>query len=333
MRDPSFWWRPAGIASSLLAPIAIPYGALARSRMAQAGSAAGIPVICIGNPTVGGAGKTPTALAVAKLLRLAGRHPFFLSRGYGGDLPGPVRVDSRIHRARKVGDEALLLARVAPTIVARDRVAGAKAARESGADVIVMDDGFQNPSLRKDLSILVVDGRRGIGNGRVFPAGPLRAPFADQLSCAQAVLVIGDSSGAEAIVSAAKSANLPLFRGRLAPDQKALAALASQKVLAFAGIGNPEKFFATLAEAQIDVQARQAFPDHYRYQPADAAALLDRAEREGLSLVTTEKDAARLVGEPGMDDLAKAASSLPVTLVVEQEKAFADLVVEAAAPN
>jgi tetraacyldisaccharide 4'-kinase len=124
---------------------------------------------------------------------------------------------------------------------------------------------------------------------------------------------------------------LPLFRGRLAPDQKALAALASQKVLAFAGIGNPEKFFATLAEAQIDVQARQAFPDHYRYQPADVAALLARAEREGLSLVTTEKDAARLVGEPGMEDLAKAASSLPVTLVVEQEKAFADLVLGAAA--
>lgn len=333
MRDPSFWWRPAGIVSALLAPIAIPYGALARSRMAQAGSAAGVPVICIGNPTIGGAGKTPTALAVAKLLRLAGRHPFFLSRGYGGDFPGPVRVDSRIHRARQVGDEALLLARVAPTIVAHDRVAGANAARVSGADVIVMDDGFQNPSLKKNLSILVIDGRRGIGNGRVFPAGPLRAPFADQLSRAQAVLVIGDLSGAETVVSAAKSKNLPLFHGRLVPDQKSLAALESLKVLAFAGIGNPEKFFATLAEAQIDVQARQPFPDHYQYQPADAAALLARAEREGLSLVTTEKDAARLIGEPGMEDLTKAAWSLPVTLVVEQERAFADLVLGAATPN
>jgi tetraacyldisaccharide 4'-kinase len=333
MRDPSFWWRPAGIASSLLAPIAIPYGALARSRMAQAGSAVGIPVICIGNPTVGGAGKTPTALAVAKMLRVASRHPFFLSRGYGGDLPGPVRVDSRIHRARKVGDEALLLARVAPTIVARDRVAGANAARLSGADVIVMDDGFQNPSLKKDLSILVIDGRRGIGNGCVFPAGPLRAPFADQLSHAQAVLVIGELSGAGAIVSAAKAKNLPIFHGRLVADQKALAALASLKVLAFAGIGNPEKFFASLDEAQIDVQARQAFPDHHRYSGDDAKALLARAEREGLTLVTTEKDMARLAGEPTMEDLLKNARSLPVTLVVEQETAFADLLLGAITPK
>ena len=313
------------MAAVLLAPFAMPYGAIARRRMLQAGSAIGVPVICIGNPTVGGAGKTPTALAVAKLLRAEGRHPFFLSRGYGGEIPGPVRVDPRIHRARHVGDEALLLARVAPTIVAHDRVAGAKAARVSGADVIVMDDGFQNPSLTKDLSILVVDGRRGIGNGWVFPAGPLRAPFADQLDRAQAVLVIGEPSGVAPIVSAAKTRGLPLFQGRLVPDRNVLAALASQKVLAFAGIGDPEKFFATLDEAHIDVPARQAFPDHHRYQPADAAALVARAEREGLIPVTTEKDMARLGGEPDMEALIKITRSLPVTLVVEQERAFADL--------
>ncbi len=333
MRDPSFWWRPAGIASALLAPIAMPYGVIARSRMAQAGDTAGVPVICVGNPTVGGAGKTPTALAVAKLLRDAGRHPFFLSRGYGGEIPGPVRVDSRIHRARQVGDEALLLARVAPTIVARDRLAGAKAARVSGTDVIVMDDGFQNPSLTKNLSILVIDGKRGVGNGRVFPAGPLRAPLTDQLSRAQAVLVIGELSGAQAIASAVKEKNLPLFQGRLVPDRNALAALSSLKVLAFAGIGDPDKFFATLDEARIDVQARQAFPDHHRYQPADAAELLARAERDGLSLVTTEKDAARLAGEPDMENLIKATRSLPVTLVVERERVFADLLLGAVAPK
>ena len=321
------------MAAALFAPLAMPYGAIARRRLMQTGSSVGVSVVCVGNPIVGGAGKTPTALAVAKLLRAAGRHPFFLSRGYGGDLPGPVRIDSRIHRARNVGDEALLLARIAPAIVAHDRVAGAKAARASGADVIVMDDGFQNPSLTKDFSILVIDGRRGIGNGRVFPAGPLRAPFADQLDRTKAILVIGEPSGAQAIVSAAKTRALPLFNGRLVPDQKALVAFASQKVLAFAGIGDPEKFFATLDEAGIDVPVRQAFSDHYRYQPSDAAELIARAERDGLILVTTEKDMARLAGETDLENLTKITRSLPVALVVEQERAFAELILAALAPK
>ncbi len=333
MRDPEFWWRRAGIAAALLAPFAMCYGAIAQRRLALAGRSAGIPVICIGNPTVGGAGKTPTALAVARLLLAAGKHPFFLSRGYAGELAGPVRVDSRVHRARHVGDEPLLLARVAPAIVAHDRVAGASAARASGADVIVMDDGFQNPSLTKDLSILVVDGRRGIGNGRVLPAGPLRAPLGAQLDRANAVLVIGQHSGADAIVAAAKSRALPLFRGRLVPDRNALAALASSKVLAFAGIGDPEKFFATLEEARIEVRVRRAFPDHHRYQPTEAMELLARAQREGLIVVTTEKDFVRLAGEPDMAALADAARALPVTLVVEQERAFTDLVLGAIRPH
>ena len=321
------------MASTLLAPLAMAYGAIARSRMLRPGDSAGIPVICIGNPTVGGAGKTPTALAVARVLRDAGRHPFFLSRGYGGEIPGPVRVDSRIHRARQVGDEALLLARVAPTIVAKERVAGAKAARLSGADVVVMDDGFQNPSLTKNLSVLVIDGRRGIGNGFVFPAGPLRAPLADQLGRAQAMLVIGEISGAAATVTAAKARRLPVFLGRLVPEAAAVAALGSLKVLAFAGIGDPDKFFATLRAANVDVRARQAFPDHHRYRPADAAALLARAEREGLTLVTTAKDMARLAGEEGMEELIKASRSLPVTLAVEEERAFADLLLGVLTPN
>jgi tetraacyldisaccharide 4'-kinase len=333
MRDPAFWWRPAGIAAALLTPLAMCYGAIARRRLASAGRSIGIPVICIGNPTVGGAGKTPTALTVARLLLAAGKHPFFLSRGYGGEFAGPVRVDSRIHRARNVGDEPLLLARVAPTIVAHDRVAGANAAHASGADVIVMDDGFQNPSLTKDLSILVVDGRRGIGNGQVLPAGPLRAPLGAQLDRAKIVLVIGQHSGAEAIMSAAKSRALPLFHGRLVLDQKALASLASRKVLAFAGIGDPEKFFATLEAARIDVRARQAFPDHHRYQRAEATELLARAQREGLLLVTTEKDFVRLAGEPDTAALVAAVRALPVTLVVEQERTFADLVLGAIRPN
>jgi tetraacyldisaccharide 4'-kinase len=329
MRDPAFWWRPTGMAAKVLAPLAMCYGAIARRRLATAGRSVGIPVICVGNLTVGGAGKTPTALAVARLLLAAGRHPFFLSRGYGGELAGPIRVDLRIHRARNVGDEPLLLARIAPTIVAHDRVAGADAARASGADVIVMDDGFQNPSLTKDLSILVVDGRRGIGNGQVLPAGPLRAPLGAQLDRANSVLVIGQKSGVDAIISAAKSRALPIFHGRLVPDRNALAAIASRKVLAFAGIGDPEKFFATLEDAGVDVRARQAFPDHHSYQRAEATELLACAEREGLLAVTTEKDFVRLSGEPDLAALVDAVRVLPVTLLVEQERAFADFVLAA----
>jgi len=290
-------------------------------------------VICIGNPTVGGAGKTPTAIAVARLLRAEDRHPFFLSRGYGGDLSGPVRVDPRVLRARNVGDEALLLARVAPTIVAHDRVAGAKAAGAFRCGCHRDGRRLSNPSLVKDISILVVDGRRGIGNGRVFPAGPLRAPLADQLERAHALLVIGEPSGVDSIMSVAKARALTIFHGRLVPDQNALAALASQKVLAFAGIGDPEKFFATLQEAGIDVQARQAFPDHHRFRQIDAAELAARAEKDGLIPVTTEKDMARLLGEPDLENLTKITRSLPVTLIIEEERAFVEMIRGTLAPK
>src|SRR5262245_17091229 len=173
MREPPFWWRAAGIEALLLAPAAAVYGAVAVRRLARKGTRAAVPILCVGNPTVGGAGKTPLALAAARLLQAAGERPVFLSRGYGGRLAGPVEVDPDWHLASAVGDEPLLLGRVAPAIVARDRVAGATMAVAAGASVIVMDDGFQNPSLEKDVAILVVDAGRGIGNGKVVPAGPL----------------------------------------------------------------------------------------------------------------------------------------------------------------
>jgi tetraacyldisaccharide 4'-kinase len=328
MREPAFWWRPAGPAAALLSPLGAIYGAAASWRMAQPGRAAGVPVICVGNLTLGGAGKTPAAIAVAQILDAAGRRPFVLSRGYGGRLAGPVRVDPQAHGAADVGDEPLLLARVAPTIVARDRVAGAQAARSAGADVIVMDDGFQNPSLKKDLSLVVVDGRGGIGNGHVFPAGPLRAPLDAQLARASALLVIGEPSGAEAVLAAAPG--LQVFQGRLEPDAQAVAALRPHKVLAFAGIGDPEKFFGTLTEAGIDVRARQAFADHHRFSGAEAADLIVRARRDGLALVTTEKDLARLKGEAGLRALAEQARALPVRLVANEADAFRRFVLAAA---
>src|SRR4051812_5054707 len=190
MKAPRFWWDKPGAMAALLAPIASLYGAVAARRLSEAGARAGTPVICVGNLTVGGAGKTPAAMAIARLLIEAGEQPYFLTRGYGGRLAGPVVVETG-HSAVQVGDEPLLLARVAPTIVAANRVAGAKLAREKGASVVVMDDGFQNPSLVKDLSILMIDGGRGIGNGRVLPAGPLRVPLEPQLDRADAILFVG----------------------------------------------------------------------------------------------------------------------------------------------
>src|SRR5437667_724824 len=211
MREPAFWWRAPGWQVGLLAPAAAVYGAVAGRRLARQGRRAGAPVVCIGNPTLGGAGKTPTALAMARLLAEAGERPVLLSRGYGGALAGPLLVDPARHRAVDVGDEPLLLAQVAPTIVARDRVKGAAAALAAGAGVIVMDDGFQNPSLAKDFSVLMVDSRRGIGNGRCFPAGPLRAPLAAQLGRAHAVVVVGSSGGASGVMAAACACKIPVF--------------------------------------------------------------------------------------------------------------------------
>lgn len=326
MREPAFWWQPAGVVATLLSPLGAAYGAVAGARLRQSGKNCGIPVICVGNLTLGGTGKTPTALAITELLKAQGERPFFLSRGYGGEVAGPLRVDPVRHSAALVGDEPLLLARTAPTIVSHRRVAGAAMAREAGATVIVMDDGFQNPTLSKDLSILVVDSRRGIGNGRVFPAGPLRAPLDVQLPRAQALVVVGHANGAATLMQQAHTRGIPLFTARLDADVDDLAALAGKQVLAFAGIGDPEKFFATLTTAGIDVRVRRPAPDHYFYTAGDAAVLLTQARDAGLTLVTTEKDMARLTGRAETTELANAARTLRVTLQIEDRAGFAELV-------
>jgi tetraacyldisaccharide 4'-kinase len=326
MREPAFWWKPGR--GFLLSPFSVVYGTVAWLRMRSRGRSAGVPVICLGNLTVGGGGKTPTALAAARILLAAHTRPSFLSRGYGGRLGGPVLVNPSEHSAADVGDEPLLLARLAPTIVARDRVAGAEAARTNGASVIVMDDGFQNPSLKKDLAIIVVDGRRGIGNRHMIPAGPLRAPLRAQLKRAHALLVVGPADGAAPVIKLAVRHRLAVFHGRLEPDRQTLAALSGRKVLAFAGIADPEKFFATLADAGVVVAERRSFADHHRYTAIEARMLMARADDKNLVLITTEKDHVRLTGNPKLAELAARTLVLPVRLVIEEEDAFRQTVLK-----
>src|SRR3569833_2349173 len=317
MREPGFWWRKSGPLSALLSPLAALYGSVAAQRMARKGARAGVPVICIGNFTLGGAGKTPTAIAVAQLLAAAGERVLFLTRGYGGSDAGPKRVDAHADTAAQVGDEALLLARVAPTIVSRDRVAGAALAKAEGATVIVMDDGLQNGSLNKDFSLAVIDARRGIGNACVFPAGPLRAPLDAQLRRVNALLVVGDGDNAAGVTAHARSRGLPEWHGRLEPHRESAGAIA-RPVLAFAGIGDPDKFFASAKAAGIAVAARRAFPDHHRFTAENAAELLMAADSEALALLTTEKDRARMTGDPALAGLLERAHVLPVTMQIDE---------------
>jgi tetraacyldisaccharide 4'-kinase len=327
MREPAFWWRKAGAAAGALWPVAAIYGAVAKRQMLRPGRRAGVPVVCIGNPTVGGAGKTPLALTLARLLSAAGERPFFLSRGYGGSASGPLQVDPGRHRAADVGDEPLLLARVAPTIVARDRADGAATAARAGAGVLVMDDGFQNASLLKDFSVLVVDARRGIGNGAVIPAGPLRAPLDVQLERADALVLVGELDIGATLVRGIDHP-IPIFRASLAPDADCITALGRGRVLAFAGIGDPEKFFATLRNAGIAVAATRTFADHHRYTRREGQDLCAQADREGLILITTEKDAVRMQGDEEMAQLATCMKVLPATLKLAEEAAFMRLLLE-----
>lgn len=328
MREPSFWWRGGSRAAGLLAPLGLAYGAIARLRMAQTGVRVSLPVLCVGNFTLGGAGKTPTVMWLTKMLQAARELPCCLSRGYGGSEAGPRAVHMHRDDAGQVGDEALLLARRAPTIVARDRVAGAQYAATSGASVIIMDDGLQNASLVKDFTIAVVDGRRGIGNGRVFPAGPLRAPLATQIARIDALLIIGDRQNTGPSVGrvVAAAGHRPVFHGRLVPDPAAVTALKGRNVFAFAGIGDPEKFFDTLAQAGIAVTQRKAFADHHRFTAEEAAELVMQAEHGGLTLLTTEKDHARMAGDPVLAALAAKSRVLPVTLVVDEAEELRALV-------
>lgn len=321
MRAPGFWSDPEALAGRLLSPLGALIGAVTLARMGRTGARAAVPVICVGNPTVGGAGKTPAAQWLAARLAASGHRPAILGRGYGGSLAGPVVVDPALHGPAEVGDEPLLHARHALTIIARDRPAGATLAVARGATVIVMDDGFQNPSLAKTRSLLVVDGAHGVGNGRVLPAGPLRAPLAPQLARADALLVVGPGEAGEELAALAVDLGRPVMRGHLVVEAEARAWLQDRDVLAFCGIGRPAKFVETLGAAGVRNAVLRPFPDHHAYTDADAGRLLAEAKATGLPLVTTQKDAVKLKGSPLLDRLAAATTVVAVTLVVDEAEA------------
>ena len=291
MRAPEFWsGGGGGLAPVLLSPFSALYAAATARRMSRAGWTAPVPVICCGNATAGGAGKTTLALDLGRRLGNRGIGAHFLLRGYGGRLRGPIRVDIAQHDSTAVGDEALLLAAERPTWVAADRAAGAQAAVAAGAQAIVMDDGLQNPTLEKDLSLLVIDGTYGFGNGRVIPAGPLREPVAAAAARCQAAVLIGeDETGALAQLPP----GLPVLRAHLRPGPEA-ELLAGQPVFAFCGIANPRKFFATLQEGGAFLAGRQAYADHYPFDEGDLRDLLAEAESLRATPVTTRKDWVRI---------------------------------------
>jgi tetraacyldisaccharide 4'-kinase len=330
-REAPFWWyRRKGALASALAPVGRLYGRLVEARAARVAPYRSLlPVICIGNFTAGGGGKTPTAIAVAALLAELGARPAFLTRGYGGASKGPVPV-AKGQSAEQVGDEPLLLAEVAPTMVAADRAAGAVALEATEAAVIVMDDGFQNPSLAKDLSLVVVDATAGIGNGLIMPAGPLRAPLDAQMARASALIVIGDGEKAASLTEAFTAQGKPVLKARTVPrqDRRWLGVL---PVIGFAGIARPEKFFATLRNNGARLIDTRAFPDHHRYRERDARRLLKAAKEQNAMLVTTEKDFVRLADEEdtALGELRHRCRPFPIAVEFDDAAAVKDLLAAA----
>jgi tetraacyldisaccharide 4'-kinase len=318
MKAPAFWSAPPGLRAAALTPLGALYEWAGKLRRARTRSLRlPVPVICVGNLTAGGTGKTPVVLSLLRMLAAQGINPHALSRGYGGSATGPLRVDPARHRADVVGDEPLLLAGAAPAWVARDRAAGGQAAVAAGAGCIVMDDGHQNPALHKDLSLIVADGAAGFGNRRVIPAGPLRESVAAGLARADAVIVIGEDftgEGGHDVARDVAAAGLPLLRARLVPDADAAARLKGRKVVAFAGIGRPEKFFATLREIGAEVTECVGFPDHHPFTAGEIAALAARAAGLNAQLVTTVKDLTRLPADLPAD-LRAGVAVLPVDLL------------------
>lgn len=332
MRAPGFWYLDRRTVSSLaLEPLGWLYGLGSRFRnFATTSHRAGLPVICIGNFVAGGAGKTPVALALAKLLHQQQKPVGFLTRGYGGKLSGPVVVEPGIHSFVDVGDEALLLADMGPTIVARDRPAGADQLSRSDINVILMDDGFQNPLLHKNLCLIVIDHSQGIGNGRVIPAGPLRGFLQDQISNAHGFIVVGGKLIDQNLNQLLQNSGKPVFGAALEPTNNA-PGLAGKKVIAFSGIGMPDKFFATLEQAGAEIAERIRFPDHHRFSQSDAQWLLGlQDDNPGCLLITTAKDHIRLKNTAdACGKLYQASMVFGIEVKFNQEKALMEFILKA----
>lgn len=324
MRAPGFWWRgPAdtGAAEAALWPLARLYAAATARRVATStGFRPEVPVICSGSLVVGGSGKTPTIIALVSEVERRSLRPIVVTRGYGGRERGPIRVDARRMTARDVGDEPLLLSAFAPVVVARDRAAGARLAVAEGAEVILLDDGFQNPSVARDLNLVVVDAAVGFGNGRVLPAGPLREPVAVGLGRANGLIVIGDERDRATLHQRwPQIARLHRLDARLAPLATGMD-WSGLRVVAFAGIGRPEKFFDTLEALGADIVRRIPLADHQQFTPALLTRLRREAQSSSSQLVTTEKDAARLP-----EAFRREVLTLPVRLEWSDPAAVATL--------
>ncbi|EPR19203.1 Tetraacyldisaccharide 4'-kinase [compost metagenome] len=315
---PPFWWQKAGWQAWLLSPFSLLYGKVAGRRMRTAKRASvPVPVICIGNFTVGGAGKTPTAMAIARAAVAKGLKPGFLSRGYGGTLDVTTLVDPGQHRSADVGDEPLLLAREAITVISRKRVEGAHRLVKEGVDLIIMDDGFQSARLTLDYALVVIDTMRGIGNGHLVPGGPVRAPLAEQMRHMTGLLKVGKGHAADALVRQAAKAAKPVFVAAITPQEPQ--DFRGRRVLAYAGIADPAKFFRTVEALGGEIVLQRSFPDHHHFSDDEIADLLQDAGKQNLQLVTTAKDAVRLNGHHG-----RAEELLWNSLVIEIDMMFDD---------
>lgn len=327
MRAPTFWWRgKPTLTAILLWPVGWAYGEVTARRMSRKGVASkSQKVICIGNFTAGGAGKTPVAIAVAKALQHNSRSVCFLSRGYGGNALTPMLVDPLKHSAALVGDEPLLLGRIAPTIIAKNRADGLELCAATVADIIIMDDGLQNSSLQKNITIAVVDAQTGTGNGLCVPAGPLRAPLDIQLKYVDIVVFLGDNEQS-ALKSKLEKLFIPYFLAQLEAPSHTLSSLRGKALLAYCGIGRPDKFFNTVEKIGGHVAKKRSFPDHHNFTENDAKALLEDAQKNHLTLITTEKDFARLPKDESYAGILAARSRvLPVEAVFNQPQEFISL--------